>query len=68
VGYVGDHVRAVGSLPLAPTNIISRLSCVYMIQANFGPPGSDQIDSPELNIRQKGLFKYCSNAQPVKMV
>jgi len=25
-----------------------------MIQANFEPPGSDQIDSPSLNTRQIG--------------
>jgi hypothetical protein len=48
--------------PWLPVNIISRLSCVCMIQVNFDPPGSDQIDSPELNIREKGIFKYCSSA------
>ena len=54
--------------PWHPVTIISRLSCVRMIQVNFDPPGSDQIDSLELNIRQKGIFKCCSSAQPLKMV
>jgi len=54
--------------PWSPVNIISRLSCVCTIQVNFDPPGSDQIDSPELNIREKGIFKYCSSAQPLKTV
>jgi hypothetical protein len=54
--------------PWPPVNIISRLSCVCMIQVNFDPPGSDQIDSSELNIREKEVFKYCSSAQPLKMV